>query len=584
MKKKLLLADDSITIQKVVGIIFATEDYELLTASDGDKAFEMALVHKPDLVIADIAMPGKNGFELCREIKSHPALGTTSVLLLPGAFEDFDEARAVEVCADGWLTKPFESQALIDKVTALFEMPPLRLADAADSDVADEASEGEDFAAQSVAADADRSFATEEDVSVDLEEPGTDLVDEVTETADTREDTEGELWDEVSFEEEDLKPQELLAASDQDEEESADDSPDESDLYEPAQGLTPEQLAPYVSTPPSVTPSEDSGKPEFEPLPDESKEEFEFVTDQPVNEEDAEAEETAFGEVVEEDEPATGFEFEAENTLETDNSIDNTPATAEDDELELMEEDLDQEEELIEDSATFIDLTAAEEEVVDEVSEDEEEFAFGSDDDTSDDEILDLTEGDVLEEDDAVVAAPHETSVYEASIQEHDNLFVAPQNQVADEEDVTGGAIDRHDENPFADVDESTAAAEDDVEPVADATADYEAEFEESDLVEVESEEYAEAEENAAEADQFEPATFEPPLASAATLSSAEMVEEQLQQLSEEELTRIVEKVAGPLIERLAREMLEKTVWEVVPDLAETMISAEIEKIKRGEA
>jgi DNA-binding response OmpR family regulator len=582
MKKKLLLADDSITIQKVVGIIFATEDYELLTVSDGDKAFEMALVHKPDLVIADIAMPGKNGFDLCREIKSHPDLGTTSVLLLPGAFEEFDEARAVEVCADGWLTKPFESQALIDKVTALFEMPPLRLADATDSDVADESSELEDSAAPAVVADADTSFATEEDVSVDLEEPGADLADEVAETADTREDTDGELWDEVSFEEEDLKPQELLAASDEDEEESADHSSDESDLYEPAQGLTPEQLAPYVSTPSSATPSENSGMPDFEPLNDESKEEFEFVTDQPANEEDAEVEESAFGEGVEKDELAEGFAFETENTLEADNSIDS--ATTEDDELELMEEELDQEEELIEDSANFIDLTAAEEEVADEVSADEEAFAFASDDDTNDDEILDLTEGDVLEEDDAVVAAPLETSVYEASIQGYDNLSVAPQNQVADEEEVTGLSVDTNDENPFADVDESMAVTEDDVEPVADSTVDYEAEFEESDLVEVESEENPESEEIAAETGQFESETFEPPPAGTDTLSSAEMVEGQLQQLSEEEVARIVEKVAGPLIERLAREMLEKTVWEVVPDLAETMISAEIEKIKRGES
>ncbi|MBD1399389.1 response regulator [Pelovirga terrestris] len=545
MKKKLLLADDSITIQKVVGIIFATEDYELLTASDGDKAFELALVHKPDLVIADIFMPGKNGFDLCREIKSHPDLGVTSVLLLPGAFEEFDEARAVEVCADGWLIKPFESQALIDKVTALVEMPPLRLAvTAATSDVADETPETIDFAGQSADSDTDTSFATEQEVSFAPQEPIIDLVEEEIETTDASEDADGELWGEVSFEEEDLKPQELLAASDQDEEDAADASADESDLYEPDQGLTPEQLSPYASAPESAAPSKDLDAPEF----DEAKEEFELVSDQPVGEE-----------VVEIDHLVAG------------------PTANGDDELELMEETLDQEEELIEDSTTFIDLTEAEEATAEPVSTDGEVFTFEADENPDDDEILDLTEGDVLEEE-AVVAAPADSFAAEAPTQAHDNLFVAPQDQTADKEDAAEGSYRRRDDNLFTDVDESLAATEDDIESMTSTTADYEAEFEASDLVEVEPEEMA------AEVDPSESPTFEPALAGADPQPSSEMVEEQLRQLPEEEVARIVEKVAGPLIERLAREMLEQTVWEVVPDLAETMIRAEIEKIKRGES
>ncbi|MCK4691445.1 MAG: response regulator, partial [Desulfuromonadales bacterium] len=119
MMKKLLLADDSITIQKVIGIIFATEDYQLLISDNGDEAFNKALDEYPDLVIADISMPGKDGFELCQAIKSEPRLAHTSVLLLPGTFEHFDEARVQTVGADGWLTKPFESQALLDKVAQL---------------------------------------------------------------------------------------------------------------------------------------------------------------------------------------------------------------------------------------------------------------------------------------------------------------------------------------------------------------------------------------------------------------------------------------------------------------------------------
>ena len=102
MTKKLLLADDSITIQKVIGIIFATEDYQLLVCDDGNEAFDKAMSELPDLVIADISMPGRDGFELCQAIKEEPRLAHTSVLLLPGTFDRFDESRAEQVGADGW--------------------------------------------------------------------------------------------------------------------------------------------------------------------------------------------------------------------------------------------------------------------------------------------------------------------------------------------------------------------------------------------------------------------------------------------------------------------------------------------------
>jgi len=606
MKKKLLLADDSITIQKVVGIIFATEDYELLTVSDGDKAYDLALTHKPDLVIADIVMPGKDGFELCRAIKSDPDLGTTSVLLLPGAFETFDEARAVDVCADGWLTKPFESQALIDKVTALLEMPPLRLVAAADNGVADEVMLEETDPATFMAAPDDEEPITADENDFSAAE---EFIAEPAEVSDTVEEAESDLWGEVSFEEEDLKPQELLAASDQDEEESADystEGSEDDDVYEPPQALTPEQLAPYVSAPMSAPPAEDPEAPEFEPLPAESSEDFEFIDDQPVSNEDVELKETddTDGAVaMQEDESVPSFEFEAQDPQEENNNR-YAAADAPHEQPEIMEEDLEQEEDLIEDSTTFIDLTAAEEieaeEVMEEVSADADAFTFEPDDETTDDEILDLTEGDVLEEDDVVVAAAEETSFVQSSTIESATLFENPQEPVA-EEDEAEESFGRRDDDLFPDSDEMPMAVPEDSEPVYSAAEDdVETEADVADLEEIEpeqSEEYEEmmepaevdeSDEIAADPGSFDDFPVVPPVtpAPAATdsESSAEVIEEQLRQLPEEEVARIVEKVAGPLIERLAREMLEQTVWEVVPDLAETMIRAEIEKIKRGEA
>lgn len=116
MSKKILLADDSITIQKVIGITFANEDYELTVVDNGADAVTKAGEISPDLVLADVIMPEKDGYEVCKEIKAIPALAGIPVILLTGTFESFDEAKSQEVGADDFITKPFESQTLIDKV------------------------------------------------------------------------------------------------------------------------------------------------------------------------------------------------------------------------------------------------------------------------------------------------------------------------------------------------------------------------------------------------------------------------------------------------------------------------------------
>jgi len=119
MPKTLLLADDSVTIQKVVGISLANEDIRLVTVENGDDAVTRARETRPDIVLADIVMPGKNGYEVCEAIKGDPNLGGTPVLLLTGTFEPFDSERARQVGADGHITKPFEAQALVDQVNQL---------------------------------------------------------------------------------------------------------------------------------------------------------------------------------------------------------------------------------------------------------------------------------------------------------------------------------------------------------------------------------------------------------------------------------------------------------------------------------
>ncbi len=119
MASRILLADDSITIQKVVNLTFADEGIEVVAVSNGDVAERRLAEVSPDLVLADIFMPGKNGYELCEAIKENSQFRNVPVVLLVGAFEPFDQVEARRVRADAHLTKPFESRTLVETVRRL---------------------------------------------------------------------------------------------------------------------------------------------------------------------------------------------------------------------------------------------------------------------------------------------------------------------------------------------------------------------------------------------------------------------------------------------------------------------------------
>ncbi|HEV8582172.1 MAG TPA: response regulator [Thermoanaerobaculia bacterium] len=117
MKRRILLADDSVTIQKVIELTFMDEDYEVRAVSNGDEALALMSEMNPDFVIADVHMPGANGYEVCR--RSKQLRPEAPVLLLVGTFEPFDEGQARSVGADSYLKKPFDSQELLQRVQEL---------------------------------------------------------------------------------------------------------------------------------------------------------------------------------------------------------------------------------------------------------------------------------------------------------------------------------------------------------------------------------------------------------------------------------------------------------------------------------
>jgi CheY-like chemotaxis protein len=144
MRRTILLADDSPTIRKLVTQTFADADFDIVSVSNGDAAIKAFEEKRPDVVLADIYMPGKNGYEVCKYVRSHPQMGATPVVLLVGAFDAFDEETAKSSGATANITKPFEPGSLIEMVISLLpaaapsaaehalEAPPTEAADESD--------------------------------------------------------------------------------------------------------------------------------------------------------------------------------------------------------------------------------------------------------------------------------------------------------------------------------------------------------------------------------------------------------------------------------------------------------------------
>src|SRR6185436_9725548 len=119
MPHKLLLADDSVTIQRVIELTFADEDVEVTAVGDGQLAIERLDAERFDIVLADVDMPKRDGYEVAAYVKSRPKLAHIPVVLLTGAFEPIDQARADAAGSSDVLAKPFEPQMVINRVKEL---------------------------------------------------------------------------------------------------------------------------------------------------------------------------------------------------------------------------------------------------------------------------------------------------------------------------------------------------------------------------------------------------------------------------------------------------------------------------------
>ncbi len=134
MPQTLLLADDSVTIQRVIELTFADEDIDVVAVSDGDQAIARLDSMPPDIVLVDVGMPGKSGYDVAGHVKHTPHLSHIPVVLLTGAFEPVDEVRANALGCDGVLAKPFEPQMVISRVKELLARPAAEAPEPAPAD------------------------------------------------------------------------------------------------------------------------------------------------------------------------------------------------------------------------------------------------------------------------------------------------------------------------------------------------------------------------------------------------------------------------------------------------------------------
>jgi CheY-like chemotaxis protein len=119
MRPKLLLADDSITVQRVIELTFADEGLEVVSVGDGRQAIERIEQDRPDIVLADASMPEGDGYQVAAYVKRAPHLAHIPVVLMTGAFEHVDQARARAAGCDGVLAKPFDPQMAVSLVRQL---------------------------------------------------------------------------------------------------------------------------------------------------------------------------------------------------------------------------------------------------------------------------------------------------------------------------------------------------------------------------------------------------------------------------------------------------------------------------------
>ena len=124
MKHKVLIADDEPNILISLEFLMQREGHQVLLARDGDEALALVRSERPALLLLDVMMPGRSGFEVCQAVRADESLASVKILMLTAKGRDTDQAQGLGVGADAYMTKPFSTRELAARVRELLGEPP----------------------------------------------------------------------------------------------------------------------------------------------------------------------------------------------------------------------------------------------------------------------------------------------------------------------------------------------------------------------------------------------------------------------------------------------------------------------------
>jgi two-component system alkaline phosphatase synthesis response regulator PhoP len=124
MGKKILIADDEPNIVISLEFLMQRNGYEVKTVGDGEAALRLAQDFRPDLILLDIMLPLKSGYEVCQKIRENPDLAGTKVVMISAKGRDIEVTKGLALGADAYVTKPFSTQDLLGNVRRLLGEAP----------------------------------------------------------------------------------------------------------------------------------------------------------------------------------------------------------------------------------------------------------------------------------------------------------------------------------------------------------------------------------------------------------------------------------------------------------------------------
>jgi len=116
---RILIADDEPTILMALEFLLRHAGFDVLTAVDGEQALQKARAEKPDLLLLDVMMPLRNGYEVCQELRAQPDLGAMKIVMLTARGRETEAAKGLAVGADAYITKPFSTRDLVARIREL---------------------------------------------------------------------------------------------------------------------------------------------------------------------------------------------------------------------------------------------------------------------------------------------------------------------------------------------------------------------------------------------------------------------------------------------------------------------------------